>query len=90
MAATYHFDVSAAKSYAELYATISAALGQPCPAGPYSLAWALDEHPMPVEINVTGLEALRHRLPTQAHMLMLALREVAKRHSAEGCVLHVV
>jgi hypothetical protein len=45
---------------------------------------------MPVEITVTGLGALRGRVPAQAALLMRALREVTKRQSAEGCVLHVV
>jgi hypothetical protein len=34
IAATHRFDVGTANSSAELYATISAALGRPCPSGP--------------------------------------------------------
>jgi hypothetical protein len=88
--ATIHLDVGSAHSVEELYVTISAALGRPCPMGPYSVAWELDEHRMPVEIDVTGFEMLRDRLPSSALLLMTALKEVAERHSAEGCVLHVV
>jgi hypothetical protein len=87
--AYYHFDVGTAHSSDELYATISAALGRPCPWGAYSVAWELDDHPMPIEITVTGFETLRSRLPLQAKMLMTALMEMVERHGAEGCVLHV-
>jgi hypothetical protein len=87
--AAYNFDVGAAQSREELYATISAALGRPCP-DPYSLVWELDDLPMPVEITVTGMEALLERLPLQAKLLMVALRDVAERHRVKGHVPDVV
>ena len=87
--AKYVFDVAAAGSDAEIYEAVSVALGRPCPMGAYSLAWELDDHPMPVEVTVVGLALLRVRLPTQARFLELALREAAERHKSDGFVLHV-
>ena len=88
-AAKYVFDVGTAGSTEEIYKVVSVALGRPCPAGPYSLAWELEDHPMPIEVTVVGLPLLRERLPTQARFLEMALREVAERHINDGFVLHV-
>jgi hypothetical protein len=86
----YRFDVGEVLCADDLYALVSKTLGIPCPWGPYSVVWGLEEWPVPFVITISGLDELRARRPLVANLFEIAMREATFLHAAEGCELHVV
>jgi hypothetical protein len=86
----FSIDVSGTRSFAELETLVKDSLGCTEGMGWYGLAWYLLECPTPLTINLVGLEALRTRLPRDAQMLLIALREAQERRSHQGFVVNVV
>ena len=86
----FSIDVSGARTFAEVEALVKGSLGCTYGMGWYGLAWYLDECPTPMTITVVGLEVLRTRLPRDAQMLLIALREAQERRSHQGLVVNVV
>ena len=88
--AVFSIDVSGARTCAELEALVKGPVGCTYGWGWYGLAWHLDECPLPMTINLVGLEALRPRFPLAVRLLLIALREAQERRSQQGFVVNVV
>jgi len=88
--AVFSIDVSGARTFDEFEALVKDPLGCTYGLGWYGLAEYLDECPMPMMINLVGLEVLRARFPLAVRLLSIALREAQERRSHEGLVVNVV